>query len=344
MTPSSVLVRKRSVTWKRPWHSGRTSSRGFYPVAGAHGRVSAAARPINAFFQALPISSLLRAEVEDRLGPALAGQQAAVYAVAGAEIEQITHELETLATEKGVSIQMGAWIYTSRGIRPLHLEGFDEYPLGEDYVIERWDLALDAAEQQQLEQTAQLAQQLAQKSDAVAAYFGQWARAEPRRPRCQRHCTVRERLGGQGQVCGGVAHRGPGRAQARARSNRRRHREVPQKLSALRDKYRTVVAGTTPSALLLETNSDIVDLQGILKDLVAALKLRAETLRSLASQLSGTVKSSLDQVVESVLSCADGANAEARGLADGFSAALNALKNGRAVNSQRSGSALRSGN
>ncbi len=74
-------------------------------------------------------------------------------------VDRATTALAAQADAKGVFVQFGGWIVSRGARRPLHLPGFDEYPEGERFVVERIVLELDAAQQAQLKTYAEIAKQ-----------------------------------------------------------------------------------------------------------------------------------------------------------------------------------------
>ena len=76
-----------------------------------------------------------------------------VYVAAANIARDLQTEVDTAATTGGVYVQLGAWIES----RAIHIEGFDDYPKDERYVVQRWNLALSEDEQARLTTYADLA-------------------------------------------------------------------------------------------------------------------------------------------------------------------------------------------
>ncbi|MEZ5082219.1 MAG: hypothetical protein R2750_02010 [Bacteroidales bacterium] len=68
----------------------------------------------------------------------------------------LTLKLDSAYNNEGVFIQVGAWIITKSGTSSIHLEGFDDYPLGEFYVHPTYNLQLDDKQVKELENTQEL--------------------------------------------------------------------------------------------------------------------------------------------------------------------------------------------
>src|SRR5262249_29339545 len=86
-----------------------------------------------------------------------------VYVAAANIARDLQTQVDNVATTNGVYVQLGAWLETT----PIHIEGFDDYPTGEHYVVQRWNLALSADEQARLNAYAELATKV--NADGVKA-------------------------------------------------------------------------------------------------------------------------------------------------------------------------------
>jgi hypothetical protein len=147
--------------------------------AEAKTQMTAAAKPLNDFLQQIPDTSPFNAA----LGASLENRQTipdrftAVFDVATAQLHSLEQQLSAStpsatgpstgntgnAGANGVYVQLGAWIVTDSGQRPIHLDGFDDYPTGTTFVINRWNLTLTPEQQQELAQYSQLATQVNDK-------------------------------------------------------------------------------------------------------------------------------------------------------------------------------------
>ncbi|MGK7391840.1 MAG: hypothetical protein ACNS60_15925 [Candidatus Cyclobacteriaceae bacterium M2_1C_046] len=74
--------------------------------------------------------------------------------------ERLKTELEKLLNESKIRFRLGAFIASQNQIRPVHVENFDEYALGEYYEVERFIYALTPENREELKRYTELAGQL----------------------------------------------------------------------------------------------------------------------------------------------------------------------------------------
>jgi hypothetical protein len=84
-------------------------------------------------------------------------------------VADMRRELAAAAAQEGVYVQVGAWVTSSSGSRAVHIPGFDDYPEGERFVVERWNLALTDAQREQLKTATQVASDINQHGLGAAA-------------------------------------------------------------------------------------------------------------------------------------------------------------------------------
>lgn len=95
--------------------------------------------------------------LRDRLNTALLAQRGvyaqyqAVLEAGATEAARLRSQVDALLNQEGVYFQMGAWIATSQGTIPLHLPGFDDYPVGDTSVVERFNVQITESQIAQLE-------------------------------------------------------------------------------------------------------------------------------------------------------------------------------------------------
>lgn len=134
--------------------------------------LNSAAAPALDIFMLAPRGSSLRAVFNKALpqtrGLPMFDQYRVVFEVAAKEADRLTTELMELAKIEGSYVQLGAWIRTSKGDRPIHLSGFDEYPLGERFDVPRFNFALSEEQKKQMEINAKQAKEIEQKG------LGEW--------------------------------------------------------------------------------------------------------------------------------------------------------------------------
>lgn len=100
------------------------------------------------------LNALLLADQQAAMNPV--EQYRLVYVAAANIARDLQTQFDNAATTSGVYVQMGAWVEQ----RPIHISGFDSYPQDENYVVQRWNLALSADEQSRLNAYAELAKKV----------------------------------------------------------------------------------------------------------------------------------------------------------------------------------------
>lgn len=94
----------------------------------------------------------LIAVYEEVLKPGVtrAARSRALFETAAVYAEELKRTVDEALRKEGAYVQLGAWIVQNGRDRPLHLDGFDEYPEGDYFVVDRWTL-LPLNEQQREE-------------------------------------------------------------------------------------------------------------------------------------------------------------------------------------------------
>ena len=87
----------------------------------------------------------------------VAGSYSILFEGALREAKLLTIALDDLVNNRGVFIQLGAWLETSKSTNPIHLPGFDTYPELGQYVVKRWNISLSDEQQEQLKSIETLA-------------------------------------------------------------------------------------------------------------------------------------------------------------------------------------------
>ena len=99
-----------------------------------------------------------------------AGQRLSAYVeVARAHLATLKSEFQATATQQGVYIQMGAWVATRSTQRAVHIPGFDVYPEGERFTVDRWAVAFTDEQRKQLERAAEFAKSFNEKGLSATA-------------------------------------------------------------------------------------------------------------------------------------------------------------------------------
>lgn len=130
----------------------------------------------------------LDAILEARAEQGIEAQYQAVMEAGAAEAARLRSRVDDLLNRQGIYYQMGAWIVTQRGTLPLHLPGFDDYPVGDTTEIERFNIQITSNQIAQLQELTANARELntggisavfnTLKSSAPAFFSGIIGRAE----------------------------------------------------------------------------------------------------------------------------------------------------------------------
>jgi hypothetical protein len=84
----------------------------------------------------------------------------------------LTLQLDSALREQGIYIQVGAWLITKEGNISIHLDGFDEYPLGELYEWKTVNLQLDEQQLQELESMQTILEENSQNYQQIFKTIG----------------------------------------------------------------------------------------------------------------------------------------------------------------------------
>ncbi|MCR9243830.1 MAG: apolipoprotein A1/A4/E family protein [bacterium] len=95
--------------------------------------------------------------------PSVAEQYAFYLQLAARRAEELRTDLTRSLAAKGIFVQLGAWIATGGGTTPVHLPGFDDYPEGDYFRVDRVVVNLDEEQQKQFEGYANAAKEIEQK-------------------------------------------------------------------------------------------------------------------------------------------------------------------------------------
>lgn len=279
--------------------------------------LSEAASPLDEVRKNPALAPRIRPRIEQRLGGgpmSIAEQYALVYDAIAEELRSAQAELDSFARENGISVQMGAWIATAKESRPIHLPGFDEYPEGERFVIDRWDIALNEAEQKQLESLAAQAKELKDPSDLALAL---WKANGPALIEAaiadSATLTCAKELQGKAGALRDQVEEAQATLRAALESWKTQLESFQQELQTLRTRYGTGegAAGKTASEFLLGTNQDLTALFERTSRLATTLRDLAKTLTGLAAGYSGAAKTGLTELLGDAQSCARTATDEA---------------------------------
>jgi hypothetical protein len=142
---------------------------------------NAALQPLGQAFAAIlaligendPLYDRLDAALEEattKAGTPVADQYAAIFAAAASYVRPLVDKLAQELSGQGVYVQIGAWLVTSAGNNPVHLEGLDRYAPAARYEVARYS-APTAAQQQQYAALEQRIDELDRDGKRVFAQF-----------------------------------------------------------------------------------------------------------------------------------------------------------------------------
>jgi hypothetical protein len=83
-----------------------------------------------------------------------------IYEEAEKEAARINNSIEAALKKDGIYVLMGAWINTSTGSRPIHLEGYDVYPIGERFEVPRFNFVLSDEQKKQIDKYAEISHEI----------------------------------------------------------------------------------------------------------------------------------------------------------------------------------------
>ncbi|OWY21043.1 hypothetical protein BVG80_14315 [Sphingobacteriales bacterium TSM_CSM] len=98
---------------------------------------------------------------------AVAEQYLLVFNVANTALQNVQQQVDALLQEQGVRIQMGAWIVTDNGTRPIRLEGFGDVEQGERFEVSRNAVSLTEQQVAELRSYQQVFADNAKTLDSV---------------------------------------------------------------------------------------------------------------------------------------------------------------------------------
>jgi|GEM_PF-4587544 len=312
----------------------------------AQSALTQASKPLADFFRKEPDTSpLMRAIGASIARSNIFDKYAAVYTAAANEASALTQQLSTApaATTTGgtttappgaIYVQLGAWVRTEQEDRPIHLAGFDEYPTGQFFEVQRWNVTLTAAQQQELTAYATLA---ARVNTAGVKAAIDWKVAGQRllsqleqTPAGQ--CTVQ--LGTQAD---GISKGITGKIDAVTNALTAMKTAVTSYQQALQDvqtKYVTGGSATklTPDQFLLQSNSDISSLVAETSGIVSALTGDVQSIDAAIKALPADAKAlgqQLQQLRDNTQKCIDTLKQQLDDLVSNIGKGLRALVEGR---------------
>lgn len=251
-------------------------------------------------------------------------QDRLVLEIAAEEAKELEQEIAKALEMDGVYVRLGAWLVHGGKRKPVHLQGFDDYPEGERYEVERWSLALSGEQKAQLEELSDRAKEVNEKGlkavvDFESASSGVFLAVEKAASGCLKE--VRTRL----EEASKAAALDAARVNEIVRTDVSQAEEAvsgySEFLKLLRDKY-IDDSRTSGSAvdLLVSTNADLAELQSR----TAALISRLETIKALPEKLLAAGRNSAtEKAVKALLATSETCVKE---LGDGIASTAQNLK------------------
>lgn len=258
-------------------------------------------------------------------------QMQVAYKVAADEARRLQSELNVQAKEKGVYIQFGGWVES----RPIHIDGFDDYPEGERVVVERFSLALSDEEKQRLAAYTALAKEVNEKGKkAILDWYRSGADSITTALSSTQTATCVGNLASAAETAKGALAASAANAKAKIDEMKANALAYKTFVDGLRTKYgpNGTAGALTPDQFLIGTNDDLQALvqktQALPGQLTADLK-ELENILSAQLQQVPAVKSFLDQVK----TCATQAGVEAKELGSGIAHYIATLVAGKQFSS-----------
>jgi hypothetical protein len=231
----------------------------------------------------------LNLALEQEAGQPVLRLYARILEVARQELQSLRGELDVALRQEGVSFQMGAWVATREGSRPIHLPNFDTYAPQERFDIDRFSIVLTDAQRQQLRQAESLARALdSRQLTGDLGFSGRQQLAQLFASTRECLDTLRERLQAFQRTAGALA--------SQAEEARTLLEAYAEFMNGLATKYRSPAATTSSAEFLLGTYDDLNESAQRTSRLVSQLTTLANGLRSRGAALDESGRNLLAQL------------------------------------------------
>jgi hypothetical protein len=254
--------------------------------------------------------------------PSVAQQYDAVLAFAGQEATAARRALDVEAQKAGVRIQVGTWLSTTQGVRPVAAPSLNSTEPSSPFVVDRWSVIMDDAQRKQVEANAQVARAINSDGAAgVVKLLTAAAKASLERISGElRECakTVNDAVVGITTNAGGNP---PTQALNQLKTQVKTLEKVGTDLAALADKYRQPATTADAAAFLQATNADLGTIKAGIETVDATVKQIQATLAGVRTDLlhggdldnnAGGLKTKLKGCVPSISEAYDGLSAQFR--------------------------------
>jgi hypothetical protein len=252
---------------------------------------------------------------------------AVTFLAAADEADQLRRDFEATASQNGVYVQLGAWVED----RPIHLEGFDTYPVGEHFVVERFNLALTEDQKKELANLAALSKKVnAEGLSALNLWrtAGQILLEQIATKSKTGECITS--LKTQFETDKADITKAAAAIQTQYLEAKTKIEDYVASLEKLKKKYEAggTTAGMPADQFLIQTNDDTLSLISDTKQLKDTLTKAADTLKTMVEQLSGDAKTRIASLLAAVNACAKTAGDEAEAWKQTILGQITALRTG----------------
>ncbi len=214
-------------------------------------------------------------------------------------------ELDSIARNHGVFVQLGAWADTRKTTTPIHLPGFDEYPEGETFVVERWNINLSQEQKETLRSIEHLANNFNGNSFKGALRNIQLTTPEMISEIIDTFNQCVDSIRVQLDNLDNELTQQQAIAKADIKNLKSQIESYTDFLKGLKNKYKTGNFTSSSSAFLIQTNDDLSQV----KNRTEALIERAKNLRTdFASRFqagSGAVRLAVNGLGNTILHCSE---------------------------------------
>ena len=216
-------------------------------------------------------------------------QYDALLAFAGEEAAAARRALDAEAQKVGVRIQVGTWLSTNQGVRPISAPTLNQTEPSTPFVVDRWTVVMDDAQRKQLQEYEKLAK--AANTDGAAGLLrtlGASTRETfklmaDQAQECARALTTSV------QVLTTNAGANPPAAQSQLIDQVKAQLKTLERsatdLAALAEKYRAPATTGDPAAFLEATNADLASVKTTVETVAGAVKQIQTTLAGAPASL-----------------------------------------------------------
>jgi hypothetical protein len=213
----------------------------------------------------------------------------ALLAFAGEEAASARRALDAEAHEAGVRIQIGTWLSTSQGVRPIAAPTLNQTEPSSPFVVDRWTVVMDDAQRKQVQEYGKLAR--AANTDGPAGLLRTLAvstretfklMADQARE-CAESLTVAVK--GLTTNAGASPQTSDGLLIDQLKAQLTTLQKSAKELTALAVKYQAPATTTDPAAFLEATNADLAAVKTIIGTVAGAIKQARTTLAGASASL-----------------------------------------------------------